>query len=142
MTRIEHANITVPDIDEAIRFLKIVAPDFAVRRDTTPPENQRSYRWAHVGNDDAYLALQEPPASFKQQDIPETYRNIGFNHLGLTVKNLKEIEKKLMDSGYKKSLDQPEETFRKRMYFYDAAGFEWELVEYFSDDPAKRYHYE
>lgn len=33
MTRIEHANITVPDIDAAIDFIKIVAPDFQVRMD-------------------------------------------------------------------------------------------------------------
>ena len=32
MTRIEHANITVPDIDAAIAFLKVVAPDFEVRK--------------------------------------------------------------------------------------------------------------
>ncbi len=37
MTRIEHANITVPDIDAAIRFLKIVAPDFDVRKDENKP---------------------------------------------------------------------------------------------------------
>ena len=48
MTRIEHVNITVPDIDEAIRFLKIVAPDFEVRKDEKP---SNSYRWVHIGNE-------------------------------------------------------------------------------------------
>ena len=33
MTKIEHVNLTVPDIDAALDFLKIVAPDFSVRRD-------------------------------------------------------------------------------------------------------------
>ena len=57
MTRIEHVNITVPDIDEAIRFLKIVAPDFEVRKDEKP---SKSYRWVHIGNEVYYFALQEP----------------------------------------------------------------------------------
>ncbi|MDA7746601.1 hypothetical protein N8878_04635 [Psychromonas sp.] len=33
MSKIEHLNITVPDIDEAIKFIQIVAPDFKVRKD-------------------------------------------------------------------------------------------------------------
>jgi hypothetical protein len=28
---------------------------------------------------------------------------------------------------------------RARAYFYDASGFEWELVQYLSDDPAERH---
>ena len=54
MTRIEHVNITVPDIDAAISFLKIVAPDFEVRKDNKPADN---YRWVHIGNDSYYFAL-------------------------------------------------------------------------------------
>jgi hypothetical protein len=27
------------------------------------------------------------------------------------------------------------------VYFFDSAGFEWELVEYFTDDPSLRYQY-
>ena len=42
VTRIEHCNITVPDIDAAITFLKIAAPDFEVRKDEQPKD---SYRW-------------------------------------------------------------------------------------------------
>ncbi len=37
MTKIEHTNMTVPDIDEAIRLIQIVAPDFKIRKDETPP---------------------------------------------------------------------------------------------------------
>ncbi len=58
MTKIEHANITVPDIDEVKAFIKIVAPDFNIRKDQSPPD---SNRWAHIGNDDFYFALQQAP---------------------------------------------------------------------------------
>lgn len=47
MTRIEHLNITVPDIDAALAFLVIVAPDFNVRKDVKSPDR---HRWVHVGN--------------------------------------------------------------------------------------------
>lgn len=36
MTKIEHSNITVPDIDEAIAFISLVAPDFKIRKDESP----------------------------------------------------------------------------------------------------------
>lgn len=41
MTRIEHQNITVPCIDEAIAFIRIVAPDFEVRKDEKPENGYR-----------------------------------------------------------------------------------------------------
>lgn len=140
MTRIEHANITVPDIDAAIAFLKVVAPDFEVRKDATDP---RGYRWVHIGNDDHYFALEAPhdPAGKSQIPLP-TYQNYGVNHIALIVSNIREIEKQLIAGGYKPSIATPEEKFRKRIYYFDSAGFEWELVEYGSDDPSEKYLYE
>ncbi len=41
---LEHANITVPDVDAAIAFLKLVEPGFAVRRDAI---HESGYRWVH-----------------------------------------------------------------------------------------------
>ena len=52
---LEHANITVPDLDEAITFLTTVDPEFKVRHGA---RSDGKYEWAHVGNDDAYIALQ------------------------------------------------------------------------------------
>lgn len=57
MTSIEHANITVPDIDAAKSFLNVAAPDFTTRKDATAREG---YRWVHIGNNEHYIALQEP----------------------------------------------------------------------------------
>lgn len=56
MTRLEHVNTTVPDIDEAIKFLKTAAPDFQVRIEE---KQEESFRWAHIGNHEYYIALQE-----------------------------------------------------------------------------------
>ena len=139
MTRIEHVNITVPDIDEAIRFLKIVAPDFEVRKDEKP---SNSYRWTHIGNKAYYFALQEPHLDADSKKQLQTYKNYGINHVALVVSNIQEIEKKLLDSGYNRGIDTPIEKHRKRAYYYDKAGFEWELVEYLSEKTNEKYLYE
>lgn len=104
MTRIEHINITVPDIDEAIRFLKIVAPDFEVRKDKKP---SNSYRWAHIGNETYYIALQEPHLDVDSKNRSRPYKNYGINHVALVVSNIIEIQEKLIKSGYKKGLETP-----------------------------------
>lgn len=139
MTRIEHLNITVPDIDEAIKFIQIVAPDFQVRKDETPPT---SYRWVHIGNDDYYFALQAPHIGASPEKARTTYKNYGVNHIALVVEDISTIENRLVEAGYQRSIDTPIETFRKRLYFYDNAGFEWELVEYTSKAPSEKFLYE
>ena len=139
MTRIEHINITVPDIDAAISFLKIVAPDFEVRSDNKPAD---SHRWTHIGNDHYYFALQEAHLDATPQKQLPSYKNYGVNHVALVVANIEELEQKLVAAGYHKGIGTPKEKYRKRAYYFDSAGFEWELVEYLSDVPDERYLYE
>jgi len=62
VTTLEHLNITVPDIDAALEFIRLAAPDFSVRRDEL---SERGYRWVHVGNEHSYFALQEPHPGFE-----------------------------------------------------------------------------
>lgn len=139
MTKIEHTNITVPDIDEAIRFINIVAPDFTVRRDEQP---DGSFRWAHIGNDEFYIALQQAHIGSDPQQRRPPYINYGVNHIALVVDNIEDIEAKLLKAGYERSIDTPLEKYRKRRYFFDAFGFEWELVQYTSSVPSEKFHYE
>jgi len=100
-TSIEHANITVPDIDVALKFLKIVAPDFIIRKDKKP---EGSYRWAHMAMITSMIALQEPHLQ-KEPTVGSTaYENSGVNHLALIVSDLDSIEEALIEAGYKKVL--------------------------------------
>jgi len=111
MTRLEHLNITVPDIDAALAFLAIVAPDFKVRKDV---ESQGRHRWVHVGNEQCYFALQEPHLdSFSPSEIQQTYKNHGVNHIGLVVDKIAIIENSLIEHGYRRGIFAPEETYRK-----------------------------
>ena len=132
-------NITVPNIDAAINFLKIVAPDFKIRKDN---KSSDSYRWVHIGNESYYFALQEAHLDATPKERLQPYKNYGLNHIALIVSNIEGIEKKLIDSGYKKGIEAPIEKYRKRIYYFDDSGFEWELVEYFSEKLSEKFLYE
>ena len=139
MTRIEHFNMTVPDIDAAIRFIQVAAPDYKVRKNSHSPEG---YRWVHIGNEDNYIALQEPYPGMDPEQPHERYKNIGVNHVAMVVDDVSTVERNLLDAGFKKNPHEVSEKYRKRVYFYDESGFEWEFLEYFSDLPHERYFYE
>ena len=139
MTQLEHANITVPDIDAVLRFLSLAAPDFTVRRDGTA---EQGYRWVHVGNDQGYIALQAAHVGAKPVAPNDTYVNFGVNHLGMIIDDAAAVEASLVGAGYRRNGPTIHDSHRCRLYFYDDAGLEWELVEYLSSDPAERYLYE
>jgi len=139
MTRLEHANITVPDIDAAIRFLSLAAPDFTIRKDGIA---EQGYRWVHIGNDKGYLALQDVHVGYESSPMRETYVNCGVNHLGMIIEDAEGVGARLDAAGYRRNGPTIHDTHRIRLYFYDDAGLEWELVEYSSSDPEKRYLYE
>jgi len=139
MTRLEHANVTVPDIDAAIRFLSLVAPDFVIRKDGMA---EQGYRWVHIGNDHSYLALQAVHVGYESAPMHETYVNYGVNHLGMVIQDATGVEARLDAAGYRRNGPTVRDTHRIRLYFYDDAGMEWELVEYLSADPAEQYLYE
>ena len=101
-----------------------------------------SYRWTHIGNDESYIALQEPHLGGVAETPHERYKNIGVNHVAMVVDDVSAVEKRLLAEGFEKNPEEIAEKYRKRVYFYDDSGFEWEFVEYFSDITHERYLYE
>lgn len=136
--RIEHANLTVPDIDAAIRFLKAVEPDYEIMADRRSPDG---VRWVHLGVNGTYLAIEEPHDRTAASELNPRYRNWGFNHLGLVVDDIAVAKERLEAAGFYEGHVPEINEFRIRRYFYDSAGLEWELVEYLTADPARRYGY-
>ena len=133
--RLEHANLSVHDIDAAIRFLRTAFPEFRVRRDTTDPDGSR---WVHVGTDETYIALNQAKARSGNAS-----RGTPLNHLAYEVDDVEAIRKRLRAAGYEENTRVPNShPYRKRLYFFDSEGTEWEFVEYLSDDPARRHDYE
>ncbi len=136
---IEHANITVDNIEEAIRFLKTAFPFFRVRGKGESETGGIVRKWLHIGTDETYIALESVSASDTGTRKP--YRDNGINHIGFVVEDLESIEIRLDAAGYKHSIDVEPLPFRKRSYYYDGGGIEYEFIEYLSDDPKERNRY-
>jgi catechol 2,3-dioxygenase-like lactoylglutathione lyase family enzyme len=138
---LEHANMTVRSVDEAVRFLKIAFPDAEIRGGGDIHGDPARGRWVHFGNDQFYVALQENGEHSRRQDT--TYRHDGINHLGFVVTGLDEIISRLKVAGYQLTPVSAlkEHPHRRRAYFFDGNDVEWELVEYLSEEVAERNDY-
>ncbi|MEL7448984.1 MAG: VOC family protein [Pseudomonadota bacterium] len=135
--RMEHANVSVRHLDESVRFLKAAFPAFAIRREGY----RNGFRWIHIGTADTYLALNEASDEAKERWTPYSGKP-GVNHLGFEVDDVDALRERLAAAGFKDSTYPNNHPHRKRVYFNDADGNDWEFVEYFSDDPAERNDYE
>ena len=136
-TRLEHANLCVRDIDGVIRFLQTAFPEFRVRFDGVGVDG---VRWVHVGTDETYLALN-PSAEHAELHRTLYGDQPGVNHLAYVVDDADAVRRRLIAAGYKDSTPPNSHPARKRVYFYDAEGNDWEFVEYLTDDPALRHDY-
>ncbi len=134
-TKLEHANMAVRDIDGMIRFLQTACPDFRIRGGSDNPKD----RWVHVGNDDAYIALNQAKSGKGWK--PYTGK-AGVNHLGFEVDDARALRARLLAADYRESTVPNAHPHRIRVYFYDPEGNDWEFVQYLTDDPAQRNDYE
>jgi catechol 2,3-dioxygenase-like lactoylglutathione lyase family enzyme len=137
-TRLEHANLCVRDLDETLRFVQTAFPDFRVRGRGTGLQGSR---WVHVGNDVTYLALTEARSEPSEPWVPYGGKP-GTNHLGFEVRDAHAVHERLSAAGYRDSTFPNAHPHRRRVYFHDADGNDWEFVEYLSQDPAERNDYD
>jgi catechol 2,3-dioxygenase-like lactoylglutathione lyase family enzyme len=135
--KLEHANICVRDVDAMIRFLQTAFPDFRVRGEGISRDGTR---WVHVGTDDTYIALGQARAESGKQWMPYSGEP-GVNHLAYEVDDVDALRARLKAAGYRNSTVPNAHPHRKRLYFYDSEGNDWEFVQYFSQDPAQRNDY-
>lgn len=137
MTRLEHANLHVRDVDEMIRFLRTAFPDFQVRGQGL---GWSGARWVHVGSDDVYLALSQATQAPAEPWKPYAGKP-GLNHLGFEVDDAQALRARMLEAGYLESTVANSHPHRTRVYFHDSEGNDWEFVEYRSDDTAERNDY-
>lgn len=135
--RLEHANLSVRNYDGMIRFLKAAFPDFRVRREG----ESGGRRWMHIGTDDTYIALNEATRESGTRWVPYSGKP-GVNHLGYEVDDAEGVRARLAAAGFRDSTVPNRHPHRKRVYFYDPDGNDWEFVEYLSDEPSLRNDYD
>ena len=136
MYRLEHANLSVTDADALTDFIRAAFPQFRVRGEGL---DHAGRPWRHVGDDTFYVALQTVPGN----DVRTPYSNTpGMNHLGWEIDDLDALRERMAAAGYTPNLFDDSHAARRRMYFYDPDGNDWEFVEYQTDDPAQRNDYD
>jgi catechol 2,3-dioxygenase-like lactoylglutathione lyase family enzyme len=135
--RLDHANLIVRDLEGMIRFLQTAFPDFRVRGEGA---DWSGSRWVHVGNDVGYVALHQARREGAEPWVPYSGKP-GLNHLGFEVDDVEAVRARLLAAGHVDSTVPNAHPFRKRVYFHDPEGNDWEFVEYLSDDPAERNDY-
>jgi catechol 2,3-dioxygenase-like lactoylglutathione lyase family enzyme len=128
---LEHANITVNDINKAINFFKTAFPNFYIRGG-----DNSGREWVHLGNDYFYVALNQ--ATQKGNRFIKNYERIGINHIAFVVDDIKGVCDRLIKQGYKRDYPTEIEDFRTREYFADDDGNEFEFIEYSSDIVTER----
>jgi catechol 2,3-dioxygenase-like lactoylglutathione lyase family enzyme len=135
--RLDHANLAVRDVDETIRFLQTALPEFRVRAEGTAWKGER---WVHLGTDEVYVALHQARKASSETWVPYDGKP-GTNHLGFEVDDADALRARLSAAGYRDSSVYTAHPYRKRVYFHDREGNDWEFVQYLSADPAKRNDY-
>ena len=131
---LEHNNITVNNLDEAIRFIQTAMPEFKIRGEGADEKR----RWVHIGTDQSYIALTETTNSVTAS---ENYLTHGFNHMGFVVNDVKAVGKRLKEAGYKSNYPFTEHKYRLRDYYLDADGNEYEFIQYLTENSEERNSY-
>ena len=135
--RLEHATLMVRDVARMIEFVSTAFPEFRIRAEG---KSMMGTRWLHIGTDDTYLALNEATQEPAEQWVPYAGKP-GTNHLGYEVDDVDDLRERLLAAGFTDSTVPNDHPHRKRVYFHDAEGNDWEFVQYSSQDPAERNDY-
>ena len=110
---LEHANITVNNLQRGIDFFKAAFPDFEIRGEGV--FNGR--KWVHLGNQETYLAINQSPETESRE---KDYTSSGINHIGFVVRSVGELAERLLKAGFKRDYPKQVEEFRVRDYFAEA----------------------
>ena len=136
--RLEHANLVVRDLDVEIQFLQTAFPEFRIRSDQTDPDGSR---WVHIGTHETYIALNQATVEPAEKWTPYMGQP-GVNHLAYEVDDAEALRDRMLDAGYEESTPPNSHPYRKRVYFMDPHGNDWEFIQYLTDDQEKRHDYE
>ena len=122
---LEHVNLSVLDLEDRIRFFLTAFPQFRVRGCSAGASTPR---WAHVGTDTQYIAIEEAQSGAARRKRGES----GFNHAGFVVSDAQALRERMLGAGFREGyvVVVPAYPHRRREYFLDADGNEFEFVQH------------
>jgi hypothetical protein len=132
---LEHANLTVVDPQDTVKFLTAAIPAWSIRGQG---EYENTEIWFHVGDDSQYITIQSGGVGNAQD---WTDRWTGVKHLGIHVPSLDELVARLTKAGYQLDHYGGEHPHRKSVYYMENNNMQFEFVEYFSNKATERNDY-
>ncbi len=142
--RIEHVNLVVAEIDPTARFLMAAFPHWAVRGEGGGEWYGVPRRWAHIGDADNYLTLNEfkipKAARGRHRDLEGS--EPGLAHIGFEVSDLDSLVERLAGAGYDPAKLGEDHPHRRNLYYVNEEGLEFEFVEYSSAVPSEKNLYQ
>ncbi len=138
MDRLEHVNLVVRNLEATRTFLLTAFPHWRIRGSGENSWYGKSRNWCHVGDDNYYITLNDQ-AEGENRDL--SGYTPGLAHIGFAVADSDAIKARLLAAGYEVEVLGADHPYRKTVYFVDPEGFEFEFMEYLSDDPGKRNQY-
>ncbi len=142
--RIEHVNLVVTAIEPTARFLTAAFPHWRIRGEGGGEWAGVPRRWAHIGDDDNYLTLNEfklqAAARGRQRDLQSAAP--GLAHIGFEVADLDAVVSRLTDAGYEPHHMGEVHPHRRNLYYINEEGLEFEFVEYRSAVPTEKNLYQ
>lgn len=124
MAALEHVNVTVSDPKATAAWVCDVF-GWVIRWQGDAISGGYT---VHVGEKDSYVALYTPPTA--TSDTPNSYTTrAGLNHVGVRVKDLSKVEKRVEAAGFQPH-NHGDYAPGRRFYFDDHDGIEWEVVSY------------
>lgn len=138
MLHLEHINLVIKDISNALCFYQAAFPHWRIRGGGEGTWYGKDRQWLHFGDDYQYLAFNNDGVG-ENRDL--TGHQVGLAHFAFVTQDLDAMIKRLNTAGF--DIDKPgaEDPYRKNIYFKDPDGYNVEFVEYLSDLPSERNRY-
>ena len=124
MIQLEHINISICDAQNTAQLLEQIF-EWKIRWQGPSIMGGHSI---HVGTDNQYIALYSEGKTTTKLNAQQRLAG-GFNHIGVVVDNLAQIEQRVIDAGLMPHSHQDYEP-GQRFYFNDSEGVEYEVVSY------------
>lgn len=137
---LEHVSLTVRNIPTIARFLCRALPDFRIRGSGTIRHDGWTQAWSHVGNNEQYIALYQARRDATSRPAAHSFAPSA-NHVGFMVDDVETVRARLLSAGYREGHKAEPHKHRRRVYFVDPEGFEWEFVQYLSGDDREKNQY-
>jgi catechol 2,3-dioxygenase-like lactoylglutathione lyase family enzyme len=138
MNRLEHVNLVVKDIQPSLEFILTAFPNWIIRGEGQGERAGQPRNWLHVGDDDYYLTLNDGAQGAARDHNGTTP---GLAHLGFVVEDLEALMTRLNAKGYNIDIIGRDHPHRKSVYYIDPNGFQFEFMEYLSEEPKLKNQY-